>query len=675
MRFRYPVSLLGVLLAACDREAITPLYADPTDVEWHHYGGDAGGSKYSHLDEIDRSNVAELEVAWTARTGDFESLPVDPGSHAPMDDARASGNCASCHGSSIRFETTPIMRDGTLYVSTPLNRVLALDPASGETRWTFDPHIDVTQDYSEDLISRGVSSWNDPGRNPNARCARRIYLGTVDARLIAIDATTGSPCRDFGANGTIRLDEDVEVNGRPVDAGDYLVTSPPAVLRDIVVVGSAIGDNRSRDVESGVVRAYDARTGELRWAFDPIPRDPGHPAWDAWTPEAARTTGAANVWSIISADPERDLVFLPTGSAAPDFYGGERPGRNDFANSIVALRGSTGEVVWSFQVVHHDLWDYDVAAQPLLVDLRLDGDTVPAVIAGTKTGMLFVLHRETGEPIFPVEERPVPASDVPGETAWPTQPFPLRPAPLHGTVLTPDSAFGLTDETRAFCREWIGRLRNDGIFTPPSLRGTLLWPGFAGGINWDGMAWDPERQRVITTIKRIAMFVQLHPRDEFQRSLSDPAEGLEYARQSGTPYGMTRMPMIAPDGAPCSPPPWSRIMAVDLDDDTVAWSRPLGIVPQVAELPEAQEWGSMTFGGPLVTAGGLVFIAAGQDDVFRAFDVDTGELLWAYELPAGGQAAPMTYRHRGRQYVVIAAGGRGGIGTAGDYIVAFALPD
>jgi quinoprotein glucose dehydrogenase len=652
--------------------------AESRDVEWTHYGGDAGGSKYSPLDQIDRSNVARLEVAWTTRTGDFEGLSMEGSSSHSAEaaaDPRASGGCTSCHGSSIRFETTPLMRDGTLYVSTPLNRVLALDPASGETRWAFDPHIDITRDYSEDLISRGVSAWNDPAARADAACARRVFLGTVDARLVAIDAATGLPCSGFGEGGSVRLDRGVEVNGRPVDAGDYLVTSPPAVLRDLVVVGSAIGDNRSRDVESGVVRAYHARTGVLRWSFDPIPRAPDHSAWGEWTPEAARTTGAANVWSIISVDEARDLVFLPTGSAAPDFYGGERPGRNDHANSLVALRGSTGEVVWSFQVVHHDLWDYDVAAQPLLVELRRDGGDVPAVVVGTKTGMLFVLHRETGEPLMPVEERPVPASDVPGERAWPTQPFPVRPALLHETRLTPDSAFGVDDETRAFCRAWIARLKNEGIFTPPSLEGTLVWPGFGGGINWDGMAWDPERQRVVTTVKRLAMFVQLHRRADFESGLANPLEGLEYARQGGTPYGMTRMPLVAPDGVPCTPPPWGRVTAVDVGNEgVVAWQRPLGVLPQLADVPAAAEWGSIVFGGPLVTAGGLVFVAASQDDRFRALDVDSGETLWEVELPAGGQAAPMTYRYRGRQYVVIAAGGRGGIGTAGDHIVAYALP-
>ncbi len=674
--------LLGI--SACSPSDSTPaavggdpiaLIAAPAADEWRHYANDAGGTKYSPLTSIDSTNVAGLQVAWTARTRDFPPELFEGIEHERVeipDDARAQGACGSCHGADIKFETTPLMVDGTLYLSTPTSRVLALDPGTGEERWAFDPAVDLEQGYSEGLISRGVSSWLDPEAAPDRSgvCDRRVFVATMDARLIALDGATGRACLDFGDRGTIDLDRGVALEGRSVDVGDYQVTSPPAVVNGVVVVGSSIGDNRRRDVESGVVRAFDARDGSVRWSFDPIPRTSTHPGSERWSDEAMRSTGAANVWSIISADPQRDLVYLPTGSAAPDFYGGDRPGRNDFANSVVALRASTGEVVWSFQVVHHDLWDYDVPAQPLLLDLERDGDTVPAVVVGTKMGHLFVLHRETGEPLFEVEERPVPPSDVPGEEVWPTQPFPTRPAPLHSTSLTPDDAFGIDDEDRAFCRDWIGRLRYEGVFTPPSLQGTIIWPGFAGGINWDGMGWDPERQMLVVPIKRLAMFVQLHERAEFEASLEDPEEGLEYARQGGTPYGMTRMPMLSPKGIPCTPPPWSKLVGVDLRSGRLAWERPLGGLPDAPP-----EWGSVSFGGPLVTGGGVTFIAAGQDDRIRAYSTSSGDLLWEAVLPAGGQAAPMTYRYEGRQYVVIAAGGRGGIGSAGDYIVAFALPD
>lgn len=653
---------------------------DPTDVEWPHYGGTEGGTRYSPLAAIDRNNVGRLQVAWTARTGDIPPEMFEAGGHgdvdgAPEGDPRADGGCGGCHGSEIRFETTPLMRDGVLYVATPFNRVLALDPASGEELWSHDPEVDKERGYSEGFIARGLSAWNDPSGTEGAPCSRRLFFATIDARLLALDAADGRPCRDFGARGQVRLDRGVGLGGREAELGDYLVTSPPAVVGDVLVVGSAIGDNRRRDVESGVVRAYDVRSGALRWSFDPIPRGPDHPAWPEWTPEGARSTGAANVWSIISADPARDLVFLPTGSAAPDFYGGERPGRNDFANSVVAVRASTGEVVWSFQVVHHDLWDYDVPAQPTLIDLDRDGGTVPAVVVATKMGFLYVLHRETGEPLLPIEERPVPPSDVPGETAWPTQPFPVLPAPLHELELSADDAFGLTDEDRAFCRDWIASLRNEGIFTPPSLEGSLQWPGFAGGATWGGVAWDPERQIVITPLIRLAMTVRLHPRDDFEERRRSPEPGRQYTGQEGTPYGMSRMPLLTPAGVPCSPPPWGKLVAVDLTTGEVTWERPVGTVPALAGVEGAEAWGSVLFGGPLATAGGLVFLGASQDDHVRAFDIDTGEVLWEHQLPAGGQATPMTYRLGGRQYVVIAAGGRGGIGSPGDYVVAFALPD
>lgn len=633
-------------------------------MEWTHYGGDAAGTKYSPIADINRGNVRRLKVAWMVRAGD-----VPPEVFNSTHPARVPPSCPNC-----RFEATPLMVAGTVYLSTPLNRVLALEPATGATRWTFDPQIKITQSFAEDLTSRGVSAWMDGTALPGAPCARRIFLATVDARLHALDAVNGLPCHSFGDSGVVRLDVDVGLNKQNVEPGQYTVTSPPAIIRDLVVVGSAVRKNWLAEAASGMVRAYDARTGELRWSFDPIPRTKGHPAWNLWTRQGARTTGGANVWSIISADPERDLVFLPTGSAAPESYGGGRPGRNDFANSLVALRASTGKVVWSLQTVHHDLWDYDIAAQPVLVNLRRGGRDIPAVIAANKAGMIFVLDRESGLPLLPIVERAVPASDVEGETSWPTQPFPAKTPLLHGNLLTPDSAFAINDADRAFCRERIGRLRNEGTFTPPSLRGTLVWPGYWGGINWDGMAWDPERQLVVTTIKRLATFVQLHPRD-VERLPRERQPGIQHMRQHGTPYSMSRGPLVAPSGIPCTPPPWGSLVAVGLAEGFVRWKRPLGIVPPLADVPNSQRWGSLVFGGPLVTAGGLVFVGASQDDWFRAFDIDTGALLWEYKLPAGGQAAPMTYRYDSRQYVVIAAGGRAGIGSPGDWIVAFALPD
>ena len=668
------VVLTSVVLLAVTASAHCTQSPRSPDVEWAYYAGDAYGSKYSPLREINRSNVGRLDIAWMVRTGEFQSQARDSASGARPDEGSTHfgpGVLPSCR--SCRFEATALMVTGTLYISTPFNRVLALDPATGNTRWTFDPRVDVTRAFAEGLTSRGVSSWRDSEGSMSRSCARRIFFATVDARLYALDAPSGLPCRSFGDSGFVRLDVDVGLNQSHVEPSQYAVTSPPAIIDDLVVVGSAVSKGWRGDIASGVVRAYDARTGELRWSFDPIPRSEDHPSWELWTPDMARSTGGANVWSIISTDVERDLVFLPIGSAAPESYGGGRLGRNDFANSLVALRASTGKLVWSFQTVHHDLWDYDVAAQPVLVNLRRDGREIPAVIVANKAGMIFVLHRETGRPLLPVAERGVPASDVEGEVTWPTQPFPSKAPLLHGSLLTPDSAFGINDADRAFCRARIGGLRNEGTFTPPSLQGSVVWPGYWGGINWDGIAWHPDRQLIVTTVKRLATVVQLHPRAA-QSQLGDTQPGLHRMPQYGTPYSMSRGPLVARSGVPCTPPPWGSLVAAAPAAGSTSWQRPLGRVPWLAHLPNSDTWGSILFGGPLVTAGGLVFIAASQDDRFRAFDIDSGALLWEYELPAGGQAAPMTYRYRGRQYVVIAAGGRAGIGSPGDWIVAFALP-
>lgn len=619
---------------------------------WPAYGGDIGGARYSPLAQINKDNVTQLQVAWTSRTGDMRH----------DEDGPQQGPCSQCHASDSKFETTPILGNNTLFVSTPTNRVVAFDAQTGVQQWMYDPKIDLDIDRSEDFISRGVSQWMGQEPEAGSLCQHTIFKATIDARLIALDAETGALCPDFGKGGTVGLDEGV---GR-VQEGQYGVTSPPVVIGDVVVVGSSMGDNRRVDMERGTVRAYHAKTGELLWSWDPIPRNPESLGWDSWTPKAAQITGAANAWAPLSGDAERDLVFLPTGSAAPDFYGGERLGDNLFANSVVALRASTGEYVWHFQVVHHDLWDYDVAAQPSLITVPRDGQEVPAVAVGTKTGLLFVLHRETGEPLFPVEERPVPTSTVEGEEASPTQPYPVLPRPLHQQTIGPDQAWGITEEELAFCRQQMENLTYEGAFTPPSEEGTLFFPGFGGGINWGGMAYDDERNLLVTTVNRLTMWVRLHKRPR----------GSTAGNQKGTPYTMSRAALVSPSGLPCNAPPWSTMVAVDLESGEVAWEVPLGFVPELAEHPEAKYWGSpFSMGGPIITAGGLVFIGASRDDAIRAFDIETGEELWRAELPAGGQATPMTYEIGGKQYLVIAAGGHASMGTTpGDYVVAFALP-
>lgn len=626
-----------------------------TIADWPAYGRDAGGARFSPLTQIHRGNVGQLKVAWTYRTG--------------AEEVNAAGK------RNAAFESTPILVDGLLYLTTPYSRVIALDPSSGAERWTFDPQIALDRRYSE-MTSRGVSAW--PAVTDKKKVARRIFVATLDARLIALDAATGKAIADFGENGQVDLKRDVRL-GTYTGYQNYQVTSPPAIIGDLVVVGSAIGDNGAVELERGVVRAFDAVTGKLRWSFDPIPQTEKDPARKTWAGDSAVKTGAANAWSIISADAERDMVFIPTSSPSPDYYGGERKGDNRYANSVVAIKASTGKVVWHFQVVHHDLWDYDVASQPMLVNLKRGGKEIPAVVIGTKMGMLFVLDRRDGKPVFPIEERPVPQSDVPGEQTSATQPFPKLPRPLVPHQLKPEDAWGLNDKDRDYCREKIASLRNEGIYTPPSLKGTLAIPGNVGGMNWSGMSFDPTRNLLFVNTNVLPFEVKLIPRDEYDKMRETGATNRvkgEFGRQTGTPYAMYREPLMSPIGTPCIAPPWGKLTAVDLTSGEVRWDVPLGRIPQLALIGnKAAEYGSINLGGSMATGGGLVFIAAGMDDKLRAFDAETGKVIWEGQIPASAQAAPMTYAVNGKQFVVICAGGHGKLGTKrGDSVVAFALP-
>jgi len=619
--------------------------------DWPAYGHDAGGSRYSPLSQINRDNVKQLKVAWTYRTGHL------------ADSKRAA--------ETTEFEATPIMVDGTLYLSTPFNRIIALDPQTGTERWAFDPKLDLSIPYAEGFTSRGVSTWLDRTRAASEPCRRRIFIATNDGRLIALDSVTGKPCADFGKEGQIGLTRDVG-SFRP---GEYHFTSPPAIVGDLVVVGSTIEDALRADAPSGVVRAFDARTGTERWSWNPIPHEQTDPAWKTWKGESASRTGAANVWSVISVDAERNLIFLPTSCPSPDFYGGERAGNNLYSNAVVALYAATGKVAWYFQVVHHDVWDYDVPAQPVLLNIRRGGREIPAVAVATKMGHIFLLNRETGKPLLPVEERRVPQGGAPGEELSPTQPFPVLPPPLDPETLTPGDAWGITEEDRRYCRERIESLRSDGIFTPPSLQGSIIYPGNIGGVAWGGASVDLQHSILIANTNRFPFIITLIPRDRYA------AEKKAYPNdditpQTGTPYAMHRDFLRTRQGVLCNPPPWGVLSAVDLLSGKVRWQVPLGTIPTLAQVPGSSAWGSPNLGGSIITAGGLVFIAAAMDQYLRAFDLETGKELWKGALPAGGQATPMTYRGKdGKQYVVIAAGGHGRLGTPlGDYVIAYALP-
>ena len=505
-------------------------------------------------------------------------------------------------------------------------------------------------------------------------------IATNDARLIALDAANGKPCADFGKDGQVDFAKGMGVSKD--DPGEYGATSPPAIVHDLVITGSAIGDNQRVNAPSGAVRAFDIRSGKLRWAWDPVPPSYGRMGKTNPKSEAGYYLGTANVWSMISVDEERDLVFLPTGNTSPDYYGGERNGIDYYSSSVVALRASTGKVVWHFQTVHHDVWDFDVPAQPALMTIRKNGKKIPAVAVATKMGHLYLLHRETGKPIFPVVERKVPQNGVRGEKLSATQPFPTGPPPLVPDQLKPEDAFGLNEADRESCRKQIESLRNDGIYTPPTEKGSLLFPGDVGGLNWSGVSHDKKNNLLITNTNRFGRIVRLIPRagvdiGALRKELTKFNPTSELASQKGTPYLMYRefMLRIAGDLVPCNPPPWGTLLAIDLATGKKRWEVPLGVMPGLAHLPDAAKWGSVNIGGSFVSAGGLVFIGATRDNFLRAFDVKTGKELWKGELPAGGQAAPMTYQSGGKQYVVIAAGGHGRFLTKpGDHLVAFALP-
>ncbi len=647
MKFR--LALMAALAIGCPGASEIDLSGPVAG--WPEYGGAKGGGHYSPLTQIHRGNVAELEVAWIYHTGDY-----------------ADGSTSLAPSS---FENTPIVVDETLYLCTPFNRVIALDAESGTELWTFDPNVDTSQLYLQ--VCRGVTAWDDPRRKAGQSCARRIFMGTLDARLIALDALTGQPCEDFGRKGEVDLTRDLGA----VYPGEYGVSSPPVVVRGLVVTGSFVLDNRRFNAPAGIVRAYDVRTGQLRWDWNPIPAGEMPTQADRDTGAIVYRKGTPNVWSIMSVDPQRGLVFAPTGNTSPDYYGGDRHGFDYYSSSVVALHAASGQVIWRFKTVNHDVWDYDVPSQPTLFEFPDGRRTIPALVQATKMGHLFFLNRENGIPIFEVVERPVPVGGVPGELLAMTQPFPTRPPPIHpGEPLTPDDAWGFTFWDRGKCREQIAALRSEGIFTPPSLEGSIHYPGMGGGANWGSPALDPERGILVVNTTRVATHVRLVPRAEVTPEQAAAKYGFEPAL--GSPYALERSPLLSPFGAPCNPPPWGTLVGVDIARGEILWDVPLGTTRDMAPFPLWFSLGVPNQGGPMVTGSGLVFIAAASDNFLRAFDIETGEELWKARLPAGGQATPMTYRTRagGKQFVVIAAGGHGIMGTTGgDAIVAFSLPD
>jgi quinoprotein glucose dehydrogenase len=647
------------------------LMATPAAVcaeDWPTWGGPPGGSKYSPLTQINRDNVTDLEVAWTYRTGDFE------GRMAPF-------------GNSFGLQAVPILlpeeAGGHLVLCNPFWSVIALDPVTGEVRWQWDPEPAVQKGIRDlQYKCRGVSQWEDTQAAAGAFCKYRIFQVTGERRMFAIDAPTGKLCPDFGKGGTVVMDEAIGSIPHAHDVNAIRTYFPPAIVSDTVISGSVVGTKfQDAHAPSGAVYAFDARTGGLKWAWDPIPRNPGDPEAANWEPESLATTGGGNVWTYMTTDPERDLVFLPTSSASPNYYGINRPGDNRYANSTVALKGSTGELVWHFQAVHHDVWDWDVSPEPLAIDLTWEGKKRPAIAQLTKQGVIFVFDRDTGEPLWPITEVPVDTNGLPGEQLSPTQPFPEKPLPLAKFITTEDDAWGFTFFDRMACKEVFRKYRHGTMFTPPSLEGTIIQPGMVN--NWGGGAFDPESNLLVTNVRRFSLFIGL-PRTETldPEASKNPNAGLPGGPPipiKNTEYGMERGPekVFSPMFAPCTAPPWYVLTAVNLSTGDVEWEVPLGVLDKQMRMPLPLKFGAVGIGGPMITAGGLVFIGATADERFRAFDSATGDELWVQNLPTSSMTVPMTYERDGRQFIVIAAGGHHIFypQKVSDYLMAFALPE
>jgi quinoprotein glucose dehydrogenase len=584
-----------------------------------------GLAAQSRLERITPDTINRLAIAWSYDTRE-STEPLRRGTDPPS------------------FEATPVYADGRLYLSTPGGLVIALDAQTGKEIWRVDLQIRRDSNYS-DFASRGVAVVDNV-----------VYAATVDARLVCLNRHDGSFCDRFGSRGQIDLT--AGLRRTPAFAGEYGVTSPPAVYRDLVVVGSSVADNSRARMASGEVRAYDRISGTLRWTFHPLPENV-----DA---------GGANTWAPITVDDTNGLVFLSTGSPSPDYYGGLRPGDNRNANAVVVLRATTGEVVWTFQTVHHDLWDYDVASPPLL----FPGANGAAVAVGSKTGHLFLFDRLTGQPTFTIRERPVPASDVVGESAAATQPFPDRPATLAPQQITEADIWGATPKDRDACLATFRTLRHEGAFTPPSVRGSLVAPGNIGGLHWGGMAWDPSTRTIIAPVNRIPAIVRLIPSTDFER-MRRANPGVEITEQRGTPFAMSRQFFLSPSGVPCVAPPWGELVAIRGDTGETAWRTTLGDLRAAFGLSSEPSTGAFNLGGPVTTTTGLVFIGATIDPHLRAFETKSGRQVWEAQLPTAARATPLVFTtESGREMVAIAAGGFDSpLSKLGSTLVVFGLRD
>ena len=623
--------------------------------EWHQYGRTNFGQRYSPLDQITTANVANLREVWRYQTGDVKR----------PDDVNET-----------TYQVTPLKVGDKLYLCTPHNIAIALEAKTGKEIWRYDANSGMNPDRQHQTC-RGVTYWNMadmPATTAPATpaapddCPTRVYMPTADARLIALNAETGEVCTSFANQGVLRLEAGMPFN----PAGYYYSTSPPVAVAGKIIIGGAVNDNFSIQSPSGVIRAFDIRTGELLWNWDS-----GNP--DDTTPidiaaGETYTANSPNSWSVFSVDEQRGLVYIPLGNQVPDQLGmGRSPAVEAHSSSVVALRVDSGQQAWVFQTVHHDLWDMDVPAQPVLVDLTVNGAVVPALVAPTKQGDIYVLNRETGEPILPVTEEPAPKGAIPEDFTAPTQPtsaLSFSPPPLRERDM-----WGITIFDQLMCRIDFNRLNYEGRYTPPSLKGTIVYPGNFGTFNWGSIAVDPQRQVMFGMPTYLAFTSRLVPRADIPpKGEGEKASEQGLNRNEGAPYGVVMGPFLGKLKVPCQAPPWGYVAGADLTTGQIAWKHRNGTVRDMTMLPLPFKLGVPGIGGPIITAGGVAFLAAAVDDFIRGYDLTTGAQLWQARLPAGGQATPMTYEQEGRQFVVIVAGGHGSVGTKpGDYVIAYAL--
>ncbi len=635
--------LLSVLFAA-------PVAAERALHDWPVYAGSAAGTQFSALNQVDRDNVDQLQPLWQY---------TFPASSPELDDVL------------MQIQMQPLVVGDTLYGCTPTGRAFALDANNGEQRWFFDNTMQTRPDKGYPTKCRGVAYWRDSNGESTATmdCATRILLSNADAELLALDARSGLPCEDFGEAGKVKLYTGVEgFLGK-----GYAPTSAPLLVGDRIIVGARVDDNMRVDAPSGVIRAYDVRSGALLWAWNPVP--PGQSPYSVDADGVQRwRAGTVNSWAPMSADLEHGLVYVPTGNPSPDLYGGQREGIDYYGSSVVALDAQSGEVRWQFQSTHHDIWDYDVPAIPTLFQSEGVGGGALALAQPNKLGHIYLLDRLTGEPLYPVEERPVPQGAVAGEYLSPTQPYPTHPTPIHTQQLEP---WGFTIFDRNACKKKIERFRWEGPYTPPSLEGSILFPGTSGGPNWGSAAIDEKNGVLFINQSHMAWVIKLIPRQELA---GYDAAAFEFPAQlfpmHGTPYAALRYPLMSPLGAPCNKPPWGSLTAVDLRSGELLWQVPLGTTRDLAPWPLWLKLGTPNFGGVLATAGGLVFSTGTTDRFHRAFDAQTGEEIWKFRTHGISWATPMTYSSgpQRSQKVVFAVNGAG-VGESQFSLVAYALPD